>query len=63
MHTVSVGKPVGKRPFETRRRRWEDNITMDLTGTGLENVDWIHVALDEDQWRALVNMVMNFLVP
>jgi hypothetical protein len=45
------------------RRRWEDNIKMDLRETGWEGVDWIHLAQDMDQWRAVVNTVMNSRVP
>jgi hypothetical protein len=45
------------------RRRWEDNIRMDLREIGWEGVDWIHLAQDRDQWWALVNTVMNFGVP
>jgi hypothetical protein len=60
---ILVGKPKGKRPLGRHRNRWEDNIQMDLRGTGWDGVDWIHLAQDRDQWRALVNMVMNLQVP
>jgi hypothetical protein len=58
-----VGKPEGKRPVGRPRRRWEDNIKMDLKEVGYEGVDWIELAQDRDMWRALVNAVMNFRVP
>jgi hypothetical protein len=58
-----VGKPEGKRPPERPRRRWEDNIKMDLREIGWGGMDWIDLAQDRDQWRALVNTVMNLQVP
>jgi hypothetical protein len=58
-----VGKPEGRRPLERPRRRWEDNIKMDLGEIGFGDVDWIHLALDRDRLRALVNTVMNLRVP
>jgi hypothetical protein len=57
------GKPEGKRPLGRPRRRWEDNITMDLREIGWGGMDWIHVAQDTDQWRALVNTVINLRIP
>jgi hypothetical protein len=64
MHIKSlVGKPKGRRPFRIPRNRWKDNTEMDLREIGLEGVDWIHLAQDRDQWQALVNTVMNLLVP
>jgi hypothetical protein len=57
-----VGKPEVKRPLGRPRHRWED-IRMDLTERGWGGVDWIDLAQNRDQWRALVNMVMNFRVP
>ena len=62
VHRVLVGKPEGKRPLEGPRRRWEDNIKMDLREVG-EGGDWMELAQDRDRWRALVNTVMNFRVP
>jgi hypothetical protein len=60
---ILVGKPEGKRPLGRYRRRWEDNIKMDLRDTGLGGMDWIDLAQDRDQWRALVNTVMNLRIP
>jgi hypothetical protein len=57
-----IGKPEGKRQLERPLHRWEDNI-MDLWEIGWKCVDWINLTQDRDQWRALVNTVMNFLVP
>jgi hypothetical protein len=62
-YSVLVGKPKGKRSLGRQRRRWECNIKMDLKETGWDGMDWIDVAQDRDQWRALVNTVMNFRVP
>jgi hypothetical protein len=56
-------KSEGRRPLGRSRRRWEDNIRMDLTEIGCEGVDWVHLAEDRDQWQALVNTVMNLRVP
>jgi hypothetical protein len=58
-----VGKPEGKRPLGRRRHRWADNIKIDLRETGLFGMDWIDLVEDRDQWRALVNTVMNLRVP
>jgi hypothetical protein len=58
-----VGKPEGKRPIGRHTRRWEDNITIDLREIGWGGVDWVHLAQDRDQWRALVNTVMNLRIP
>jgi len=57
-----VGKPEGKRPLGRPRRRWEDNIKMDLREVG-GGRDWMELAQDRDRWRTLVNTVMNFRVP
>jgi hypothetical protein len=62
-YNILVGRPEGRRPLRRRRRRWEDNIKMDLREVGFGDVDWIHWAQDRDGWRALVNMVMNLRVP
>ena len=58
-----MGKPEGKRPLGILRRRWEDNIKMDLREVGWGGMDWISLAQDRDRWRALVNAVMNLWVP
>jgi hypothetical protein len=58
-----VGKPEGKRPLERPRRRWVDNIRMYFGEVGWGDVDWIGLAQDRDRWRALVDAVMNLLVP
>jgi hypothetical protein len=58
-----VGKPEGRRPLGRPRRRWEDNIKMDLQEVGVGCGDWIERVQDRDSWRALVSMVMNFGVP
>jgi len=60
---VLVGKPEGKRPLGRPRRRWEDNIKMDLQKVGCGGTDWIELSRDRDSWRALVNAVMNLGVP
>jgi hypothetical protein len=62
-YRILVGKPEGKRPLGRHRRRWEDNIRMDLRETGCGGMDWIDLAQDRDQWRAHVNTVMNLRVP
>jgi hypothetical protein len=59
-YNILVGRPEGKRPLGRPRRRWEDNIKMDLMEIG--DVDWIHLAQDRDWWRALMNTVMNLRV-
>jgi hypothetical protein len=63
VYRVLVGKPEGKIPLGRPRRRWEDNIKMDLQEMGFEVMDWIELALDTDRWRALVNAVMKLRVP
>jgi hypothetical protein len=60
---ILVGKPEVKRPLESPRRRWVDNIKMDLREIGWDGVDWTDMAQDRDRWRALVNTVLNLLVP
>jgi hypothetical protein len=62
-YRILVGKPKGKRPLGRPRRRWVDNIIMDLGEIGWDGRDWIELAEDRDQWRALVNTVMNLRVP
>ena len=63
VYRVSVRKPEGKKPRERLRRRWEDNIKIDLQEVGCGGMDWIEMAQDRDRWRALVNVEMNFRVP
>jgi hypothetical protein len=60
---ILVGKPEGKRPLGRPRPRWVDNIRMDLREIGWDDVDWIDLAQDRDQCRALVSTVMNLRVP
>jgi hypothetical protein len=62
VYRVLVGKPEGKRPLGRPRRRWEDNIRMDLQEVGCGGIDWIGLVEDRDSWRALVNAVMNLRV-
>jgi len=62
VHRVLVGKPEGKRPMGIPRRRWEDNIKMDLQEVGGGCEDWIELPRDRDSWRALVSTVMNLRV-
>jgi hypothetical protein len=59
---VLVRKTEGKRPLRRPRRRWEDNIRMDLQEVGCVGMDWIGLAQDRDRWRAIVNAVMNLRV-
>jgi hypothetical protein len=62
LYRVLVGRPEGKRPLERPRRRWEDNIRMDLRVIGIYGVNWIGLAQDRVQWRTFVNTVMNLRV-
>jgi len=62
-YRISMGKPEGKRLLGRPRRRWEDNINMDLQEVGPVGIDWMELAQDRDRWRALVNAVMNLRVP
>jgi hypothetical protein len=63
VHRVLVGKPEGKRPLGRPRRRWEDNIKMDLQDVGWGREDWMELAQDRDGWRALVSTVKKLRVP
>jgi hypothetical protein len=62
-YRIVVGKPEGKTPLGRPRRRWVDNTKTDLTEIGWDGIDWIDLAQDRYQWRALVNTVMNLRVP
>jgi hypothetical protein len=62
-YKILVGRPEGRRPLGSLRRRWEDNIKMDLRKVGFGDVDWIRLAQDRDRWRALVNTVIILRVP
>jgi hypothetical protein len=62
-YRILVGKPEGKRPLRRPRHKWVDNIKMDLREIGWDDMDWIDLVLDRDQWMALVNAVMNIRVP
>jgi hypothetical protein len=63
VYRVLVGKPEGKNPFGRPRRRWENNIKMDLQKVGRVRGDWMELAQDRDRWRALVGTVRNSRVP
>jgi hypothetical protein len=63
VYRVLVGKPEGKRPLGRPRRRWEDNIKMDLQEVGAGRGDWMELDQNRDRWRALVSRVKNFRVP
>jgi hypothetical protein len=63
VYRVLAGKPEVKSPLRRPKRRWEDNIKMDLQEVGRGCVEWIDLAQDRDRWRALLNAVMNLLVP
>jgi hypothetical protein len=62
-YRLLMGKPEGKRPLGRPRRRWVDNIRMDLSGVGRDDVDSIGLAKDRNRWRALVNSVLKLQVP
>jgi hypothetical protein len=61
-YRILVGKPEGKRPLGRPRRRWVNNIKIDLRKIGWDGMDWVDIAHDRDRWRALVNTVMNLRV-
>jgi hypothetical protein len=63
LYRILVGKPVGKRSLGRTRRIWKDNIKMDLQEVGRWVMDWVELTQDRDGWRALVNEVLNLLVP
>jgi hypothetical protein len=62
-YRILVAKPEGKRPLERQRCRWVGNIKIDLREIGWVGMDWINLAQNRDQWRALVNTVMNLRIP
>jgi hypothetical protein len=62
-YRLLVGKPEGRRPLGRPRRRWVDNIRIDLVEVRCGDVHWIGLAQDRDRWRALVNSILNLLVP
>jgi hypothetical protein len=62
-YRILVGEPEGKRPLQRLRRRWVDNVKMVLREIGWGGVDWSDLAQDKNQWRVLVNTVMNLRVP
>jgi hypothetical protein len=62
-YRILVGRPEGRRSLGRPRRRWEDNIKMDIREVGWEDMNWIELAQDRDRWRALANAVMNLRVP
>jgi hypothetical protein len=62
VYRVLVGKPEGKRPLGKPRRRWEDNIKMDLQDVGCGGMNWIGLAQDRDRWRVIVSAVINHRV-
>ena len=63
VYRILVGKPEGRRPLGRPRRRWEDNIKMDLQEVGCRGMDCIELAQDRERWRALVKAVMNLRAP
>ena len=63
VYRVLVGKPEGKRPLGRHRRRWEDNIKVDLQEAGCGGMDLIELVQDRDRWQALVTEVMNLRIP
>jgi hypothetical protein len=62
-YRILVGKPREKRPLGRPRRRWVDNIKMELREIGWDGMNWIDMAQDRDKWRAIVNAMLNFWVP
>ena len=63
VYKILVGKPEGKRPLERPKRKWDDNIKMDLQEMRCGGLDWVELAQDTDRWWAMVKAVMNFRVP
>jgi hypothetical protein len=63
LYRILVGRPEGKRLLGRPRRRWEDNVKLDLRETGIDGENWIQLAQDTLRWRAFVNTVMTLRVP
>ena len=63
MNKILTGKPTGKRPLGSSRRRWEDNVGMELEEIGVSAGNWVDSAQDRNYWRALVNAALNLRVP
>ena len=63
VYRVLMVKPEGKRPLGSPRRRWENNIKMELQEVGCGSIDWIYLVYGRDRWQAKLNEVMNLLVP
>jgi hypothetical protein len=63
VYSVLVGRPEGKKQLERPRRRWEDNIKLDVQDVGCRSMDWVDLAQNRDSWRANVNAVMNLRLP
>jgi len=63
VYRILVGKPEGRKPLGRPRRKWEDNIKMDLQKVRCGGMEWIELAQDRDRWRELVNVVMKLRVP
>jgi len=61
-YRILVGKSEGKRPLGRSRRRWEDNVKMELEEVGCRDMEWIHLVQNTDRWRAVVHAVMNLRV-
>jgi hypothetical protein len=62
-YRILVGKPDGKRPPGRRRRRWEDNIKIDVREIGRDAMDWVYLVQDGDHWRAVVTTITNLRFP
>jgi hypothetical protein len=63
VYSILVVRPKGKRPLERAKRRWEDNIKVDLRVIGIDGANWIRLAQDRVHWQAFVNFIMNLWVP
>jgi hypothetical protein len=63
VYGVLVGRPEDKRPLGTPRRRWKDNIKIDVREIGIDGANWIRLAQNRVQWRAFRNTVMNLRIP